>query len=203
MAAGDLTTLAAVRSLLGETDAAQTANDSEIGACITAASRAIHVYAAQEFAPLNTGSLARKFAYYGGGRLSLQPYSLNTLTSVQIDTETDEPTTLVEDSDYYVSPRGGTRDGVYDALELPSIPGAGGSKRWREVTVTGTWGYASVPSDVARAAAVLAAWWYRNQSTVPGVSLGGEGDRFGPTSWPTAVLQLLASYRVIGFGYGG
>jgi hypothetical protein len=76
-------------------------------------------------------------------------------------------------------------------------------KPWREVTVTGTWGFAAIPADVVAAANMLVAFWWRNQSTVPGQSLNGEGDRYGPVSMPSAVLQILAPYRVIGFGYGG
>lgn len=208
MAAGDLTDLASVREFLRITDADQTGADTFLTALIAQASRAIHKHTAREFAPLSTASQTRVFAYHGGGRLFFTPHDLRAATSVQIDTDSDNPTTLTADEDYYLFPRGASPiDGVYEYMELRGCEPAAKSssslvRPWREITVVGTWGFASVPADVKTAANMLIAFWYRQHSTVPGNTLAGEGDRFGPVSWPSGVLQLLASYRVIGFGYG-
>lgn len=206
MAAGDLTTLASVREFLRITDAAQTGSDDLLTAFIAQASKAIHRHTGREFAPLSTSPQTRIFTYYGGGRLYFTPYDLATVTSVQIDTDGSSPTTLTEDEDYYLFPRN-VNDGVYEYAELRGCEPAPKSssnvtRPWREVTIAGTWGFASVPADVKTAANMLVAFWFRQHSTVPGNTLAGEGDRFGPVSWPSGVLQLLASYRVIGFGYG-
>jgi len=208
VAAGDLTTLASVREFLRITDAAQTSSDTLLSSFITQASRAIRTHCGQEFAPENTGSLTRSFAYYGGGRLFVAPYTLRSVTSVQIDTDTDSPTTLTEDSDFFVFPRGGGYDGVYEHLELRGFEPArrmssNAIRPWREVSITGTWGFDEVPGDVGVAANMLVAWWMRQHSSVPGNMLEGEGDRYGPVAWPSGVLSLLAPYRVVGFGYGG
>lgn len=208
MAAGDLTTLASVREFLRISDSSQTDMDAALTTMIGQASKAIHHHTGREFAPLSTASQARIFEYYGGGVLFLTPYDAKTVTSVQIDTDSDSPTTLVEDSDYFLKPRGAFQ-GVYTHIELrgyepaaKSSTAAFASKPWREVTVTGTWGFASVPSDVAVACNMLVAFWYRNHSAPAGRDLANDGDRFGPVNMPTGVMQLLAPYRVLGFGYG-
>lgn len=206
MAAGDLTDLASVRAFLRITDAAQTGSDTLLTALIAQASRAIHKHTGREFAPLETGSQTRVFAYHGGGRMYFTPYDARSVTSVEIDTDGDNPTALTVDEDYYLFPRNAP-DGVYEHMELRGCEparktSANPVRPWREVTVVGTWGFAAVPADVKTAANMLVAFWYRQHSTVPGNTLAGEGDRYGPVSWPSGVLQLLASYRVVGFGYG-
>lgn len=206
MPVGDLTSLESVRRFLNMTDETQTDADDLLGVLITQASKAIHTHTAREFSSVETGSATRVFAYYGGGRLFMTPFDLRAATEVQIDTDSDNPTTLVEGTDYVLFPRS-ARNGVYEFLELRSCePGAKSSgdvvKPWREVMVTGTWGFEEVPSDVVAACHMLVAFWFRQHTTTPGVSLEGEGDRYGPVSMPSAVLQILAPYRVIGFGYG-
>ncbi len=206
MAAGDITTLEDVRSFLRITDAEQTGSDTLLSSLITQASRAIHRHTAREFVATETGSQTRVFAYYGGGRLYFTPYDLREVTTVEIDTDSSTGTTLTEGSDFFLFPRNAP-DGVYEYMELRGYEPAtktsdNVTKPWREVMVTGTWGFESVPEDVVAAAHMLIAFWYRQHSTVPGNTLAGEGDRYGPVSWPSGVLQLLSPYRVIGFGYG-
>jgi uncharacterized phiE125 gp8 family phage protein len=207
VAAGDLTTLASVREFLRLSDATQTDMDALLTTFVGQASKAIHRHTGREFAPLSTASQTRIFAYHGGGRLYFSPYDLRAATSVQIDTDGDSPTTLTADSDYFLFPRN-ANDGVYEWMELRGFePSARASnnalKPWREVTIIGTWGFDAVPADVKTAANMLIAFWYRQHSALSGVDLAGEGDRFGPVTWPTAVRQLLDPYRVVGFGLGG
>lgn len=207
MAAGDLTTLTSVRSFLRISDTTQTAQDALLETFITQASKAIRTYCGQDFEPIQTTSTTRVFAYYGGGRLYFAPHSLRSVTSVAIDTETDTETTLTADSDYFLFPRGGSSGGVYEFVELRGYePGARLSdnavKPWREVTITGLWGFEDVPADVVLAANVQVAWMYRNFSAPPGQDLAGEGDRFGPVGMPSGVRMLLEPYRIVGFGDG-
>jgi uncharacterized phiE125 gp8 family phage protein len=195
-----------VREFLRLSDSSQTDMDAALSTFITQASKAIHHHTGREFAPLSTASQTRLFEYYGGGTLFFTPYDAQSVTEVLIDTESGVGTELVEDSDYFLKPRN-AQQGVYTHMELrgcePSAKGSSdASKPWREISVTGTWGFASVPADIAAAANMLVAFWYRNHSAVAGRDLQNEGDRFGPVNMPTGVLQLLAPYRVLGFGYG-
>jgi hypothetical protein len=205
VAAGDLTSLSNVRSFLRiPTD--QTDADTLLTALVSQASRAIHVHTGREFAALNTGSQERIFAYHGGGRLFFTPYDLRVATSVVIDTDGSTPTQLAAGIDYVLFPRNAT-NGVYEYMELRGLEPARRTSAdvvtpWREVSITGLWGFESVPVDVVTAANMLVAFWYRQHSALSGVDLSGEGDRFGPVNMPTGVLQLLAPYRVIGFGWG-
>lgn len=209
MAQGDLTTLASVREFLRISDA-KTDMDDVLASFITQASAAIKRHTGREFAAESTASQTRLFAYRGGGRLYFAmdgPRDLRTASTVTIDTDTDNPTVLVEDEDYFLFPRGGGAGGVYEHMELrwwepASKLSSDQVKPWREIEIVGTWGWASVPSDVIAATNMLVAFWYRQHSAVPGNDLAGEGDRFGPVAFPTSVLRLLEPYRVMGFGYG-
>lgn len=206
MATGDLTSLASVREFLG-IPTAQTDADTLISTLITQASAMIRQYTGREFASSSgTASATRVFQYYGGGLLVLDRSDLQSVSSMQIDTETSDPTTLTADEDYYLLPTG-SRDGVFEAIELRGFDTGSRSagdlvKPWREVTITGVWGFSSVPNDVKLAANMTVAFLYRNHSAIPGRDLAGEGDRFGPVALPSGAMFLLAPYRVIGFGGG-
>lgn len=204
MAAGDLTTLANVRSFL-RLPTAQTDGDALLATFITAVSAAIRTYTGREFSATDTGSHTRLFRYFGGGMLFLDRSDLRSVSAVSIDTETSSSTALVLNEDYFLLPRG-ARDGVYEAVELRGYATGshvgGNIKPWREVSITGLWGFSSVPKDVETAANMYVAHWMRNHSTVPGRDLAGEGDRFGAVNMPSGVMQLLAPYRVIAFGAG-
>lgn len=207
MAAGDLTTLAEVRAFMRLSDSSQTDMDSELTALITQTSSAIKRYTMREFAPQTAAGVARKFRYYGGGALwfsSEGPYDAAAVTAVTIDSETSSPVTLTADSDYFLFPRN-AHNGVYEGMELRGLSPAGRSsavdyRPWRQVTVTGTWGFASVPADVNLAAQMQVAYLYRQHSTVPGRDLSGEGERFGPMAWAPGVIQLLSPWRIYGTG---
>ena len=206
MAAGDLTTLAEVRAFLRLSDPSQTDMDTLLTALITQASAAIKRYTMREFTATASGT-ARKFRYFGGGTLwfhSEGPYDLQSASSVTIDSETASPQTLTVDEDYFLVPRNAPL-GVYEGMELRNLAPYGRSsandyRPWRQVTVTGTWGMASVPDDVELACQMQVAYLYRQHSTVPGRDLGGEGERFGPMMWAPGVVQALSPYRVIGTG---
>lgn len=206
MATGDLTTLASVREFLRISDSSQTDMDANLESLITSASYAIKRYTGRQFSDAGTPASAKVFDYYGGGFLHFAPYDLQTLTSVQIDTDGDTPTTLTQDDDFFLKPVD-KRDGAWEGMQLrglsPSVRTTQDYRPSREVTVTGVWGMPSVPTEVALATKMLVGWWYRQFSAPPGNELRGEGDRFGPVAWPTAVLQLLAPYRVAAVGIGG
>jgi hypothetical protein len=203
---GDLTTLANVREFLRLTDATQNDMDALLSSFITQASDAIKDYCGREFKALSTASQARVFEYRGNGMLYFAPYDLQTCTSIVIDTHTTNPTTLTANEDYYLKPR--NKDaGVWEGIELVGFEPASRSslnvrRPWREVTVTGVWGFPTVPDAVRLACNQLVAWLYRQHSTVPGNDLAAQGDRYGAVLMPTSVLALLARYRVQSFAVG-
>lgn len=203
MAAGDLTTLAEVRAFMRLSDSSQTDMDTELTALITQASAAIKQYTMREFIATSAGTV-RKFRYFGGGTLWFHlegAYELQSATAVSIDSETGSPQTLTADSDYFLLPRNGTTGGTYTGMELRNLgPSSRSSDRdyrpWRQVSVTGTWGMASVPDDVELACQMQVAYLYRQHSSVPGRTLENDGERFGPMYWAPGVVQALSPYRV-------
>jgi len=200
VAAGDLTSLANVRLHMG-LDSAQTDFDTLLTALVTQASTAIKRYAGREFAPQTSAGTARVFRYEGGGYLSFAPYDATTITAVAIDTDTSSSTSLTLDTDYFLWPVN-KNDTVWTGMQIRgfSVPSRTSSheyKPYREITITGTWGFAAVPGDVELAANILVKWWYEQQTTTPGGQLGDLSSRFGPVLWPTAVRQLLDHWRVV------
>lgn len=205
MAAGDLTTKAEVRKYLN-LSSGQTDLDTLIDALITQASVQIKRYCGREFAP-QTSSTARKFRYYGGGYLHFSPYDLDATTAptVQIDTDEASPTTLTVNEDYYLLPINAD-DGVYTCMELRGIRVASRSSRHdyspsRQFTITGVWGFDSVPSDVALAANIQVGWLLRTHSTMPSHELSDDTDRSpNPRALGPGVPGLLNHWKVTGFG---
>jgi hypothetical protein len=204
MAAYDLTTLSKVREYL-QIPSAQTDQDALISTLITQASTLIMRYTGREFAPTST-STARKFMYRYGAYVPFAPYDLRSVDSVQIDTDTSTPTTLTTDN-YRLLPIT-TQTGTYTGMQLRSMRVAPKSsvydyENYREVTVAGSWGFSTIPDDVIIAANILVGWLFRNHSTIPGMGMESDGQRFGPTLWPTSVKQILEPYKSYGFGLNG
>lgn len=199
MAAGDLTTLASVREFMN-LSSGQTATDVSLGSLVTQASAAICRYAGREFAPASSAATARKFRYEGGGYLFFAPYDLQTTTLVRIDTEGAAPTDLTAADDYVLLPLNAPQ-GVYTHMEMRNLgPASQTSARdytpSRQITITGTWGFSTVPDDVKLAANITCAWLMRNHAAMPGKDLGVDADRFGPAALPSSVKRLLEHYTV-------
>jgi hypothetical protein len=156
MAAQDLTTLAEVREHQQRTDSSNTTQDSLIGDLITVASDMIMEYTQREFAP-QSNSTARTYRYDGRGVLNLAPDDARTVTQVRIDTDGDSPATL--DSTQYKLWPTRSKHAVYSHLHLIGVPGRAVTTEahpvYREVEVTGTWGWGSVPEPVERACILL------------------------------------------------
>lgn len=197
MATGDLVTLAQARSYLGNTDPEETDINAELSLLISRVSRLVNRYASREFHSV-AGSPTRTFAYEGGGILFLQDRTLRSVTSIEIDTDEDTPTTLVANEDYRLMPVGGDIDGVYTKIQMlvndPVLP-----KKWREVQITGSWGYASVPADVVEAVLCTIAHWEHSLQH-NGVDFGESAGPRNVSFLPTKAKQLLAPYRLISFG---
>ena len=193
----DLTTLGAVRTFL-EKAGAETGEDDLIQQLITRASKTIMTWTQREFAPA-TASAARSFAYSGGGLLSLAPYDLRSVTTIQFDTDTSSPTTLAT-TDYALRPLN-TAYGTYDLLRVPNFtvadqPDKIGAER--VVTITGAWGFASVPADVEQAAIITVADWLRADASAFTRSFNVEAGQFEyPRGIPDKARAILSPYRRI------
>jgi uncharacterized phiE125 gp8 family phage protein len=199
MATGDLTTLAAVQEHRQKLDTTNTTQDAIIASLITTASSMITNYTQREFigygGATSTPS-ARTYRYEGRGVLPLGQDDAQTVTQVRIDTDTDDPTTL-EDTQYKLSPTR-RRDGVITALHLINLPVAQrtvqGWPIYREVEVTGTWGWPEVPDQVERACILLVMDLLSRTSSWR----GGDEDLMpspGGVAMPLHVRTMLAPYR--------
>jgi hypothetical protein len=140
-------------------------DDGELAALIEAASAQIMGWTERQFAP-TAAAATRVFAYDHSGFLSLANNDLRTVTSITIGIE--NPVTLTS-SEYALRPKP-SRDGVYTHLLIYGhrFPGCYGyhqhghaHARDTEVTITGDWGYATVPKDVELACKMQVAVWQR------------------------------------------
>lgn len=200
MATQDLTTLEQVREHLQISDATDTSQDDLIADLITVASDALMRYAQREFKTTASNGTARDFRYDGRGVLSLAPFDLNSVDSIQIDYEgvSPSPTTLTAD-DYRLHPLD-ARDGVYNRIHLlgyrvKRIEG-GVHPEYRVVRVTGDWGFPSVPKPVERATIIMVAYMLRNTSQWMGDEFGVDATLDAArVSVPGICKRLLDPYR--------
>lgn len=197
----DLTTLASVRRHAQISDDADTDQDELFNDLIPAVSDAIMEYAQREFASDAEGSTSRDFRYDGRGVLSLSPFDLRTLTSVQIDVDGANPVPITLDADDYRLMPLHKKDGVWHTLHLRNhaVPPSSSSTDYpvfRVVRVTGEWGYPEVPSKVERAANITTLWWARETSQYMGTALGDDASMMaGRLALPPIVKQMLDPYR--------
>jgi hypothetical protein len=198
VAASDLCSVADVRAFLQKPDQ-DTEQDAILASVITRASKAIMRHTQREFAPPVTAT-ARVFevgADWYDTILSLAPYDLRgTPTSVVIDSDLGGGSTLTA-AEYRLMPKPNS-DGVYTSIRLR--PQSHSSATWfsdrREVTITGNWGFATVPEDVKHCAVVTAADWFRRDVAAFSTTFAVDQDRFDvPQSLPVGVLGILDAYR--------
>lgn len=190
----DLTTLARVREHQQRTDTTNTTQDDILESLITTASRMIENYTQREFITAGSTPSTRSFRYDGRGILNLAPYDARTVTSVTIDTDiTDGETDLTSD-EWRLWPIP-AKDGVYSHLHIIGYGARGKADypTWRKVDVTGTWGWASVPDVVERAAIML------TLELLSRTSSWHNDDGFsapqGATAMPLHIRMMLAPYK--------
>lgn len=208
MATIDLCSLSDVRAEL-ELPAADTTRDTLISSVITACSRAIQTYCQREFKTETNGSTTRRFkvpnlAYV----VDLAPYDLRTVTTVVIHPESSSATTLTATTEYQLAPV--TLVDTYQQIKIsPWVAQmhVGDTPRrfgYTLVDVTSsTWGFASIPEDVKRAAiiSVCANIDRRIDAYDTGAmdlvnsDIGLQPSRMPTFSIPTAAMALLGPYR--------
>jgi hypothetical protein len=185
--AKDLTTLAAVRRLL-QTPAAQTEQDPLLQEMITEASVMLQGELGRTFiAETGTTHTAR---YQGNGWVSLAPYDLRALTAVTFDSDGATPATVTAGNWRL---RSSTDDGTYLAVALTDYS----CQRARDETVelTGDWGFAEIPADVARGVKITVKTWLREGATFTPAGDVIRFERVGRI--PQDVLDGLAHYRPV------
>lgn len=186
-----LTTLEKVRAHQQKMDPTNTAQDSLIEDMIPVASDLIERYCQREFTNAGTVAAARVYRYEGRGVLNLAPDDLRSLTQIRIDTDTDDPTTLTS-SQYRLWPTR-AKDGVYTHVHLV----LGGSSAWpgyRDVEVTGLWGWTAVPDVVARAAVMMTMELVNRTSSFRAGQEFDLGQPVGPMI-PLHIRSMLSSYK--------
>lgn len=204
----DLCTLADVRGLM-QKKGSDTTQDTLIATLITRVSVKIMTDYGREFVPGGPESLTftaatRTFEYpwgeqYPDGALvDLAPYDLRaTVTpTVQVDTDQAQPLTLTSD-EFRLWPQP-VKHGVFKAVKVQPIGATVGLVGWskRQIQVTGTWGFPSIPVDVTQAAASLVIHWL---SANPALQRPGDLDAgaasTNPRGYSLECLDLLRSFE--------
>lgn len=205
MAAGDLTTRADVQTFLESSD---TSRNAAIDAAITNASTAITRYCAREFVP--TASAARTFSIIptetrgplGPYRVDLSPFDLRTVSTAHLHYSTADQVTLTT-ADYLLLPENGTGSTYTEMLIRKAADVQTGDRfanfGTAQVRISGAWGFASIPTDVAYACILTVAGWLRRD--VPALEAGLDDPRMMLPDQPMgrripgAALALLSPYR--------
>lgn len=190
----DLCTVAQVRAYMQHDATVGTDNDDLTQELITRASASIMDYTGREFATTASGSTSRSFLYYNGPDrvLNLTPYDARTVTQVELDADVDDSTILTDSAEWRLLPIP-SKYGAYHALYLPNHSG---TATGRVVTVTGTWGWPTIPSDIAQACIDTVVHWLKTQ--LPGgTQIEDDRDRYGPVQFPTAARAVMRRYRMV------
>lgn len=189
---GDLTTLASVRAFMQKPDN-DTDQDDLISTLISSASKVIVQWAGRQFAPAETNA-THSFIWDGGDRVYFTPHDLRTATLAQLDTDLGSPVTLTATTDYGLEPLNAA-DGVYQGFTInKTVRNTPGARRL--LTVTGDWGFASVPADVQHACNVTVKWWIQNDVSAFSSGFDANTDQFTRgEALPQGVQRLLSAYR--------
>ena len=184
MAAGDLTTLAKAKEWLGVTGSNE---DALIARLITHASTRI-VEEAQT--PLVTTTVSQRFSGRGHVRLTLPYQPVQSVALVQVDGVTI-PAATPPASGYWLE------DGTL------YLTGYAINRGLKNVLITYTFGYATVPSDLEQACLEMIALSLKRDRKEPGVSskgLAGEQISLTTTALTASIVETIQNYtRVVPF----
>lgn len=203
----DLTTLAAVRETL-ELPSGDTSRDALIGTLIGDMSKAIMREVDREFAPA-TASATRRFRLGANSMvLDLSPYDLRSATSVVLNPESPNATTLTATTDFQLTPfqpQDGTFLAIRFAVNQPNLHTSDTARDfgYTLVDVTGSWGFAAVPDDVRRACVIAVTASLRRDITELALAGIDEPQAIAPEgpathAIPPASRRIIAPYRRTG-----
>lgn len=208
----DLLTLSEYKALVG-IQATDTRKDAQINALIPAVSRAIRSYVDRQIDIAGTPG-PRTFQYDYSGFLDVDDFT--NLTAVSASLGTPPETYTLDPNEYTAMPhREEATDNphyyiVIHALRLPGSPEMGFERNLDKlevlpllptITVTATWGWASIPQDIKLAAA----WTIQESIEAPqgpqAEAIEGWSRSFGQAgasrilAIPNRARDLLANYQ--------
>jgi hypothetical protein len=153
-------------------DASDPTQDDAIRFCINNASLRIMEYAGREFKSAASGSTLRTFQITPGGcgfdEVSFGPYDAQNVTAVTIDTQLGQTGLTLTTSQYQPVPVQAWH-GVFTGLHI--LSGATGYVPLgvrRAVSVTGTWGWPSVPGHIKGCCVETVKEWLGGEYQVQG-----------------------------------
>ena len=203
-----LTTIEHVKQFMGKKDQ-EPYQDQLIQLLINSASDHIHTVTSREFkSALSPNPGVRNFAlqtpfpgwtYVNFGRFQCQA---GTVTLVQIDTDVSSPGATTITSDQYqlfpISNDFGIVTGIrfYTYAVGPVL--RQGANIPRQLSVTATWGWSSVPAAVEQACILTVATWVRRDSQQYSSTFNTEeAAHQRPQAIPSAAWDLLAPYMKV------
>lgn len=206
----DLCTLADVKALMQKSGANAAAQDALIQSLITRASIKIMRDYGREFVPGGPNSeiftnATRTFEFERDLFVSsaevfvdLYPYDLQITPAptVVIDSDLSSATTITA-AEFRLWPQPPAK-GVYEAIRLALLSARYGWPRYshRQITVTGNWGFPSIPFEVTQATAETVIHWITNY---PGARRVDQVDSAipapQPRSYPMTAVDLLRAFE--------
>lgn len=187
-------TLAQVKSSLRITDSI---DDSLIELAIESASRAIDGFANRYF--YNAGTGTKSFVAFDDDVVYIE--DLQTLTTLETRWAVGDDYTTWANTDYQLEPLNGKSDGL--AFPCSAIRAVGliefpVYESQALVRVTGTWGWASVPTAIKQATVIQASRIFkRNDSPLGVAGFGDMGVMRVSSQLDPDVRQLVEPYRIM------
>jgi len=184
MAAGDLTTLDAVKQWLGLTDPSQTEDDALLTRLISAVSQVIATWCARDF---TVQSHIETRDGTGGDRMPFINTPVSAVDSLLINGRPIPPAATCRAFGYSFSPT------------MLTLRGHVFHQGHGNVVITYTAGMASIPLDLEQACIELVGLRFRDKDRIGLVSKGmaGETTAFIQKDMPDPVKLVLASYKRI------
>lgn len=183
-----LCTLAQVRKMIGLSDGDDTGDDTLIdNVLIPAASAMIENDVQFTFGTLQSSlTLFTRPPYLVNGVLYFRDNVITAIDSFNVDTGT-----LTENTDYVLLPLNSTPKTraqllAWDSTNVTNTAGT--------LTITGTLGYGSIPSDVNFVATKLAAWMYQTRDSAGEIQVIND-ITVVPAEAPPMVKIILSKYR--------
>lgn len=180
MAAGDLTSVAAVKAYLGETG---TSLDVILASLVSATSKRFLEEIGRE---IESASRTETFSGDGGSILMPTHYPITAVGSLTVDGDAVPARATVDDDGYVIA----------DAIKIELV-GYEFTHGVQNVVLTYTAGYATIPTDVAQAVNEWVAWTHetRKRTGLQSQSMEGATVSFSQYPYPLSVKDVIETYR--------
>jgi hypothetical protein len=200
MAAGDLTTLTAVRQFM-QTPTGDTGSDAVAAALITRASQLIMRWVDRRVAPLDTSDTVRIIPVAGAARtrdLWVGDLSAAPTTIRLLDSDAQTQVTAVASADRLLLPLDRSSTDPIEVIRF--LPAVGGLSPGWYAEVTGKWGWPVVPADIEHACIITVVTWLRRgvQALTAPAAEGVTPVEDRPSGLPVEAEAVLRRYRTPG-----